>query len=411
LPDVVITVGIYFFIDHDSNKEYWVLNGIFYLITVTYFLILLSFFIGLFFPNKQQSTKKYRVSVVVAARNEQQNIGSLLSELVQQSYPSSKYEIVIVNDQSEDCTGEIINEFVSKYDNVKHIHAISDKETGLIAKKNALNQGIRQSTGELILSTDADCHVKPTWIETMVSYFTDDVGMVIGFSQLGDKQYPYLFIERLQAIDFLSLMAAAQGSSNLNFSLAVSGQNIAYRKAAFEAVGGFEKIKHRISGDDVLLLQLIRKYTNWKIKFAPSERAFNWTQPEKTIKSFLNQRKRWASNGSYQIRLNKIFFFFIVSVFVTNLILLLGTPIYYLLYHNIKIPLICLLAKIMVEFLITLKGSLVYQRTDLIKYFPIWAFLQLPYVIFTGLMGTLGRFIWKDRNFLQEITTFRTGIQ
>ena len=384
------------------------LNWIFYLITVTYFLILLSFFIGLFFPNKQQSTKKYRVSVVVAARNEEQNIRTLLSELLQQTYPSSKYEIILVNDESEDGTGEIIDEFVNKYDNVKHIHAISDRETGLTAKKNALNQGIRQSTGELILSTDADCHVKPTWIETMVSYFTDDVGMVIGFSQLGDKQYPYSFFERVQAVDFLSLMAAAQGSSNLNFPLAVSGQNIAYRKAAFEAVGGFEKIKHRISGDDVLLLQLIRKYTNWKIRFAPSERAFNWTQPEKTIKSFLNQRKRWASNGSYQTRLNKIFFFFIVSVFVTNLILLFGTPVYYLLYDTIKIPFICLLAKIIVEFSIILKGSLVYQRKDLVKYFPIWAVLQIPYVIFTGLMGSLGCFIWKDRKYFQEVTIFRT---
>jgi cellulose synthase/poly-beta-1,6-N-acetylglucosamine synthase-like glycosyltransferase len=385
-----------------------VLNWIFYLITVTYFLILLSFFIGLFFPNKQQSTKKYRVSVVVAARNEEQNIRTLLSELLQQTYPSSKYEIILVNDESEDGTGEIIDEFVNKYDNVKHIHAISDRETGLTAKKNALNQGIRQSTGELILSTDADCHVKPTWIETMVSYFTDDVGMVIGFSQLGDKQYPYSFFERVQAVDFLSLMAAAQGSSNLNFPLAVSGQNIAYRKAAFEAVGGFEKIKHRISGDDVLLLQLIRKYTNWKIRFAPSERAFNWTQPEKTIKSFLNQRKRWASNGSYQTRLNKIFFFFIVSVFITNLILLFGTPVYYLLYDTIKIPFICLLAKIIVEFSIILKGSLVYQRKDLVKYFPIWAVLQIPYVIFTGLMGSLGCFIWKDRKYFQEVTIFRT---
>lgn len=384
------------------------LNWIFYLITVTYFLILLSFFIGLFFPNKQQSTKKYRVSVVVAARNEEQNIRTLLSELLQQTYPSSKYEIILVNDESEDGTGEIIDEFVNKYDNVKHIHAISDRETGLTAKKNALNQGIRQSTGELILSTDADCHVKPTWIETMVSYFTDDVGMVIGFSQLGDKQYPYSFFERVQAVDFLSLMAAAQGSSNLNFPLAVSGQNIAYRKAAFEAVGGFEKIKHRISGDDVLLLQLIRKYTNWKIRFAPSERAFNWTQPEKTIKSFLNQRKRWASNGSYQTRLNKIFFFFIVSVFITNLILLFGTPVYYLLYDTIKIPFICLLAKIIVEFSIILKGSLVYQRKDLVKYFPIWAVLQIPYVIFTGLMGSLGCFIWKDRKYFQEVTIFRT---
>jgi len=388
-----------------------VFDFLFYLITAIYFFIILGFLVGLFFPNKRQSSKKYHVSVVVAARNEEQNIGNLLSELVQQTYPAALYEIVIVNDESDDKTGEIIDKFASQYDNVKHIHVLPDTETGLTAKKNALNQGIQQSTGELILSTDADCHVKPTWIETMVSYFVDDVGMVVGFSQLGDTNYHYSFFGKLQTVDFLSLMAAAQGSLNLNIPLAASGQNLAYRKTAFEAAGGFDKIKHRISGDDILLLQLIRKYTNWKIKFVPSENAFNWTQPEKTIKSFLNQRKRWASNGSYQIRLNPIFFFFIISVFITNLILLLGTPIYYLLNHTIEAPLICLFIKFLIEFLITLKGSFVYQRIDLIKYFPIWAILQLSYVIFTGLVGTLGCFIWKDRKYFQEITTFRTGFE
>lgn len=387
------------------------LDWLFYLITAIYCLILSSFLTGLFFPNKRRGSRKYSVSVVVAARNEEQNIENLLSELVAQTYPSSKYEIIIVNDESEDKTGEIIDKFAKQYDNVKHIRALSDTETGLTAKKNALNQGIRQSKGELILSTDADCHVKPTWIETTVSYFTEDIGMVVGFSQLGDKHYHYSFFEKLQAVDFLILMAAAQGSINLCCPLAASGQNIAYRKSAFEAVDGFEKIKHRISGDDILLLQLIRKYTRWKIRFAPSENAFNWTQPEKTIKSFLNQRKRWASNGSYQIKLNIGFFFFIISVFLMNLIMLFGIPIYVYLYHAIAVPLFCLFVKFLVEFLITLTGTSVFHRTDLLKYFPIWAVLQVPYVIFTGLMSSLGHFIWKDRNYFQEITTFRTDIQ
>jgi len=388
-----------------------VFDWIFYIVTVIYLLILLSFLFGLFFPSKRRTSQKYSVSVVVAARNEEQNIGNLLAELVDQTYPKAMYEMIIVNDESNDGTGEIIDRFANQYENIKHIRTTRQTVNGLTAKKNALNQGIQKSTGEIILSTDADCHVKPTWIETMASYFTKNIGMVIGFSQLGNKNYNYSFFERLQAVDFLSLMAAAQGASNINFPLAVSGQNIAYRKDAFTAVGGFEKIKHRISGDDVLLLQLIRKYTNWKIRFAPSEKAFNWTEPEKTIKSFLNQRKRWASNGSYQIRLNIIFFFFITSVFFANLTFVLGLPIYFLCFDTIRIPLICLLAKFMIELLTTLKGSLVFHRTDLIKYFPIWTILQPPYVIFTGLMGTLGRFIWKDRSYFQEITTFRTGAQ
>jgi cellulose synthase/poly-beta-1,6-N-acetylglucosamine synthase-like glycosyltransferase len=382
---------------------------LFCLVTSIYVLILLSFLIGLFLPNKKHASKRYQVSVVVAARNEQHNIENLLHDLVQQTYPSALYEIIIVNDGSEDRTGEVIDNFVHQFDFVKQIYSQPDPVSGLFAKKNALNQGIRQGSGELILTIDADCRVKSTWIETMVSYFADDVGMVVGFSQLGKRGNQYTLLERLQAIDFLTLMAAAQGSVNLNFPLAASGQNFAYRKQAFEQVGGYERIKNRVSGDDVLLLQLVKKLTSWKIRFAPSEKAFNWTQPEKTLKSFLNQRKRWASNGSYQFYLNKGFFFFILTVFLMNILVLVGSPLYFFKYNSLKLPLVCFGAKILIEFLVCLKGSQVYHRQDLVKYFPIWAILQVPYVIFTGLMGSLGHFIWKDRKYFQDLTIFRTG--
>lgn len=383
---------------------------VFYLVTTIYVLILLGFFIGLFLKNKERTAKQVFVSIVVAARNEAHQIGNLLQELVQQTFPTALYEIIIVNDGSEDGTGEIIDKFVRQYGHVKQVYSQPDPNSGLFAKKNALNQGIRHSNGEIILTTDADCHVKPTWVETMVSYFTDEVGMVVGFSQLGKKGNHGTLLEQLQAIDFLTLMAAAQGSVNLNFPLAASGQNFAYRKQAFEQVGGFEKIRNRVSGDDVLLLQLVKKLTSWKIRFASSECAFNWTHPEKSLRSFLNQRKRWASNGSYQIYLNKGFFVFIIMTFLMNALVLIGSPLYVMHYHSWQSPAICFGAKIMIEFLLCLKGSSDYHRQDLVKYFPLWTILQVPYVIFTGLMGSLGHFIWKDRKYFQDLTIFRTGI-
>jgi len=384
-------------------------NYLFIAITGIYFVIILLLFIGLFFPNRERTSNRYRVSVVIAARNEEANIGTLLSELVQQTYPTELIEIIIANDGSEDRTGEIIDDFARKYSHIKHVTTTLDTETGLKAKKNALNQGIRRSTGEIILSTDADCHVQPTWVETMVSYFTEPVGMVVGFSQLGKPGIHDSLFEKLQALDFLSLMAAAQGSLNLGWPLAASGQNIGYRKVAFEAVGGFDKIKTRISGDDVLLLQLIRKYTPWQIRFVPDPAAFNWTEAEKTLASFLSQRKRWASNGSYQFKLNRGFFIFILWVFLINAIVIIGTPSYVLMSGTITVPLICLAAKLVIEFLITFKGAVVYQRLDLLKYFPLWSILQMPYILFAGIFGTLGHFVWKDRRYFQESTTFRVA--
>ncbi len=378
------------------------------IITTIYFILIFSFLIGLFFPNKQTTIKQFKVSVVVAARNEEENIDNLLADLTHQTYSSNMYEVILVNDGSEDRTGEIIDGYARRFSFVKHIQSSTDNKNGLTAKKNALNQGIQQSNGELILTADADCRVRSTWIETMVSYFTEDVGMVVGFSQLGNRNKRYSIFEQLQAVDFLSLMAAAQGSLNLQCPLAASGQNLAYRREAFEKVNGYQKIKNRISGDDVLLLQLVHKLTKWKIRFAASKKSFNWTQPEKTVKSFLNQRKRWASNASVQFGLNKIFFFFLSVTFLVNAILFFGSPIYFLIYKSIELPIICLAVKFLIEFLIMLKGAILYKRTDLIKYFPIWALVQMPYIIFTGLLGTLGHFKWKDRSHYQELTTFRT---
>ena len=380
---------------------------IFFVVTAIYLIIVLTLIIALFLPDKEQTSEKPFVSVVVAARNEENHIGDLLEDLSQQTYPSDSFEVIIVNDGSEDRTSEIIDSFVQKDKRFIHLQAKPDPVSGLTAKKNALNQGIQKSKADIILSTDADCRVKATWIETMVSYFTGNVGMVVGFSQFGKPGEKYSIFEQLQAIDFLALMGAAQGAINLGIPLAASGQNLAYRKQAFLEVGGFEKIKDRISGDDVLLLGLIHKLTNWKIRFAHSENAFNWTHPEKKLHDFLNQRKRWASNGSIQLQLNKLFFVFISIMLLINATFLIGIPVYALLGLSLFTPLICLLAKVGIEFLMTLSAAIRFRRLDLIKYFPLWALLQLPYVAVTGFLGTFGHFKWKDRTHRQELTSFR----
>jgi cellulose synthase/poly-beta-1,6-N-acetylglucosamine synthase-like glycosyltransferase len=365
--------------------------------TSIYSIGLLCFFIGLFFPNKERHDKRYSVSVVIAVRDEEENIGLLLSDLVNQTYPNNLFEVIVVNDHSEDGTVRVVEEFVQKASNIRLIHA-TETEKRLTPKKNALYQGIKRSRGEIVLTTDGDCRVLPTWVETMVSYFRPDGGMVVGFSQLGHAGGKRAIFQQLQAVDFLSLMAAAQGALNLGWPLAASGQNLAYRRSTFDEVGAFSRIGHRVSGDDVLLLQLIRKRTSWKIRFAASEQAFNVSQPENKLSDLLNQRKRWASNGSYQFILNKPFFLYVLATFLVNLCLLAAVPICCLTSAGVLIPLSCLMVKFIVEGLIIIKGCHVYHRFDLMKIFPLWFVFQIPYVIVVGIIGSLGGFAWKKRN-------------
>ena len=374
-----------------------VLNIILIVSTSLYMLGLLVFFIGLFFPNERHRERAYRVSVVISVRNEEENIARLLSDLMEQTYPKEKFEVIVVNDQSEDNTAKTIETYAQKASHIRLINITKTKE-GLTSKKNAMQQGIENSRGEIILTTDGDCRVLPTWIESMISYFEPDVGMVVGFSQLGHPKERCNLFERLQAADFLSLMSAAQGALNIHWPLAASGQNLAYRREAFDEVGGFFRIGHRVSGDDVLLLQLIHRMTDWKIRFAPSISCFNTSAPEPTVSGFLNQRKRWASNGAYQFILNRVFFLYVVITFLVNLSLLVALPVSFFSSVSMVYPLVCLFAKCVVEGLIFIKGCQAYRRFDLIRVFPLWFILQIPYVVFVGILGTLGGFTWKKRN-------------
>lgn len=373
-----------------------VYSTLLWVVALAYCAILLLFIIGLCFPRRGVNQRLYSVSVIIAARNEEENIERCLQDLIHQTYPKDKYQIIIVDDNSEDNTRGIVQKYAQTYQNILYVRADTPAQN-LSHKKYALNCGIQRSAGELILTTDADCRVRSTWIETMVSYFTPKVGMVIGFSQLGLKYTTHTLFEKLQALDFLALMAGAAGSCNLHNPLACSGQNLAYRRCVYEEIGGFTSIAHRISGDDVLFLQLVRKLSAWQIRFASSHRAFNSSQPEKTVLQFLHQRTRWASNGAYQLIQNIPFFIYIIAVYAFNLLLLSGAVLIFLLPHAAWTLVQCLACKMLVEFVLILRGAKYFNRADLIRYFPLWTILQIPYVVIVGTLGTFGSYQWKGR--------------
>ncbi|MCI0513246.1 glycosyltransferase [candidate division KSB1 bacterium] len=373
-----------------------ILLGVFYLSVLIYGLGLLFFNCGLFFPQKPQSKLQPMVSVIIAARNEEKNIAACLTPLTQQTYPRHLFEVIVVSDNSIDRTDEIISEFSRQFPQIQ-LMRVDGIPNGLTPKKNAINYGIHHSRGEIILTTDADCRVKTTWIETMVGHFTKNTGMVIGFSQLGQKGQTQTLLEQLQALDFLALMASAEGATNLGWPLAASGQNLAYRRQAFDEVGGFVRIGHRVSGDDVLLLQLIARRTKWKIVFAHEAAAHNFTQAEKSLRTLFNQRTRWASNGPYQIFLNLPFFLYILAVFLVNLGVFaagIGWATGWLSWRILALP---FGIKLVSELNLALRATRLFGRNDLLKIFPLWFVVQMPYVVLVGMLGSVGNFSWKGR--------------
>ena len=378
------------------------------ILTVIYTGTIVLFMAGLKIRRHGGSPERPGVSVIIAARNEESNIKNILTDLAGQSYPKELYEVIIANDFSNDKTAEIVKQYSAQYPQIK----LLDMQTipaHYSPKKWAIQSAVGKAAGEIILVTDADCRVGSKWIEGMATYFEPDVGFVIGFSQFGARGEQQNLIERYQAFDFVTLMGAAAGTTNLGFPLAASGQNLGYRKSTFQQIGGYQKVAHRVSGDDVLLLQLVRKHTKQKIVFAANPDTYAVSEPQPTLKAFINQRKRWASNGSIQMRLNFGFFLYLMQVLLYNAVLLVGLTAALVIGRHLDMMLLCLATRVLSEFAIAVKSAFYFNRADLLKYFPLWVLSQMPYIVCVGLAGTFGKFRWKEREHSARIPS--TGKQ
>lgn len=364
--------------------------------TALYGLFGLCFFFGLCrLKNQPRSADTPFISIVIAARDEADYIGRCLDSLERQTYPTDRFEVLVVDDDSTDDTAQIVA--AAGMDNLRLL-SVDDRFPEMAAKKRPLSVGIQHARGEWILTTDADCTAVPTWVACMASYMKADAGAVIGFSQLGETRS---FFHRLQALDFFALMAAAAGAAGAGRPLAASGQNFAYRKSLFERVGGFREIAHRPSGDDVLLLQLLHEAWDGRVAFADDPCAFVTTHRPETPASLWQQRKRWASNAAYQLRLNPGFFAYIAAVFAVNALIPIGL-FFAVLDGDYTLPLLCWGSKILTDALVVGKGVLTFKRRDLFFAFPIWEIAQIPYIALVGMAGTARGFTWKGRRHGQK---------
>ncbi len=349
---------------------------------ISYSLIIIFFIIGLFIYREKRVSKKKFISIIIPTLNEENNIKNIIDDLKKQSYPTNLFEIIIIDDNSKDNTIKIIKSYQRDMDNLKLLSSNDDKNSKLNFKKKPLNVGINNAKGEILLLTDADCRIPKKWIETMSSYFTDEVGFVIGHSQLKKFNTNQ---ERFEALDFLLLSSAGRSSSQLNLPLACTGQNIAYRKKAFFDVNGFNNFANALGGDDTFLMELIKKKTNWKIVYAVDKDSYVKTNPCNNWNEFFSQRKRWSSDALFFKNENPFFFIMMLITFFSNLLPLILFISSFLNSNYIILLLYVLFIKMSVEFLLTLKATSLFKLKELRFSFFFWFFVQIPYVIYMSI--------------------------
>lgn len=233
-----------------------------------YIALLVALWWGLTRVRPATASGRPTVAIVVAARNEARNIDACLDHLARQDYPEDLTRVVVVDDASTDDTFTRAEQWRERLPGLQVVRTETCRYR--CRKKSAVDLGIRSSESDLILTTDADCRPPPTWISSVAACFEPDVGVVIGHAPLVPRGN---VVQTLLAFQSTVVSALSAGSAGLGFPLTCTGRNLAYRRAAYRQVGGFEGIGHIVGGDDVLLMRRIAGQTPFRARFQPARES------------------------------------------------------------------------------------------------------------------------------------------
>jgi len=345
------------------------------------------------------------VSILVAARNEERTIADCLESLVQQQYPSDRYEVVVVNDRSTDNTPSIIRDYMERHNTVKCVN-IDSKPSGLTGKQNALNEGLKLCAGEIILNTDADCIAGPLWVRRIVSYFAPQVGFTIGFSTVYNTQGKGQKAEGsvlhglrstlgdlfagLQSLDMLFLMDAAAGVIGMSAPVSCLGRNLAYRKAILDDIG-YSEMGYTITEDAALIQAVAHRAPNWDIAVAYDNDAAILTVAEEGVKQFLSQRTRWILGGQATRSWSLIL---LNTVFLFHLCLAISFPLMFFARSLIAVTLSAAFIKAILDFVRCWRVCKEFKRTKLLKLFVPYEIFMICYSILIGFGSMFIRKVW-----------------
>jgi cellulose synthase/poly-beta-1,6-N-acetylglucosamine synthase-like glycosyltransferase len=347
---------------------------------------------------KITNTTSVFVSIVIAARNEEATIIRCLNAVCNQSYPAHKIEIIVIDDASEDTTNQLIQAYCTRFSNLKLITIDATSEN--VGKKNAINEALKVATGELIVTTDADCEMGNEWLQSIVScYKTTNAAMIVAPVCFHHEKNIF---EKMQSLEFMALIACGGASLHYHQAIMCNGANLAYTKKAVEAVNGLEDLTEKASGDDVLLMYKIKQKYPKGIVFLKDEKAIVYTEAKNTLKEFVQQRKRWASKGFKNLNTETKMVSLIVYFFNASLLFLplIGS----ICFKNtalcpvfIEICLILLVIKCFIDFLLLFLSASFFKKKRLLLYFIPEQLIYMLYVAIVGWIGSIGQYEWKGR--------------
>lgn len=346
-----------------------------------------------YFKSRDQVHKIF-FSIIIPARNEEAKIEACLDSIFNQAYPETLFEVIVVDDSSDDRTPEIIKTYQQHRKSlfIVPLEKIENREF-VAYKKRALEAGIKQAQGSWVITTDADCIRNINWLSTFSSFINEFEPKFISAPVLFFHEDR--FFKKLQSLEFMGLIGIGAASIAHQSPNMCNGANLAFEKDAFEKSGGYDGIDRIASGDDELLMHKIHDAYPGKVRFLKNAEAIVYTEPAKTLHDFIMQRKRWVSKSrKYErsgITLTLVLCYLFHLVIVINLLLcLLG-------YLPVIWFLLPCFVKMITEFLfLNMLSRFFNKKKLLLYYFP--AFIpHILYVLFIGIYGNIGKYTWKGR--------------
>ncbi len=360
----------------------------FWILAIFYAALILFFWLGLLFTSRKQNSQLNSISIIVAARDEAANLPNLLPLLIEQNYPDEFYEIIIADDRSQDDTSDIVQRFKNKFGNLKLIR-IDEENPQLVGKKGAVTAAVKLAQNDILAFTDADCLPTLNWLREINAHFTEDTDFIAGYSIILHPNGFFNFLKNLERSAFFAVIASA---FTFNWGISVTAGNMAYRRRLFSQIKGFAGIGHIRSGDDDLLLHKIRKLIR-NFCFMFSQDSIVLSKGCQSAVHQINQETRRGSKWRYYPLDVKLITSIVMLFYLSYIILFFGclTSSYcWILFLRIT------LFKIIPEFLLIFTFLYKIKKMKFLSIFPIAELLYIPYFIFFGIKGTIGKYKWKE---------------
>lgn len=360
-----------------------------------YFVLITAFTWG-WNKNPAKTTKgcseKKFVSIIIAVRNEEENLPGLIKSILSQNYPKELFEVIICDDASEDNTLGVAMNFSDANANIRINSTPVDSIKG---KKQALRRGFEEAGGEILITTDADCIFKANWIQSIVDGFGNSGSPMLVIGPVGIDYGEKNIFHQLQALEFLSLQGSTAGASNIGSPIMCNGANLAITKDAWLQVENHLRGNRYKSGDDIFLLQAIKKHYPGRIFFLKDQDSIVTTKPSENLREFLSQRMRWAGKSTGYSDLFTLFTGTIIGGY--NVLLSLWL-IVSLVTANPIAGFAIIALKMIIDFPLMLMTSRFFKAQKLMFWYPLLSIIYPFYVTIILISSILLPNNWKNRS-------------